>query len=307
MPEAAEKLDKPTAVGDDGPVVIAEGFPGQRLVVLPRSQVDDALRRPGTSQLVVTDCGYYPEARAHGMHRPDPVAQAVVLVCTSGAGWCRVGGEPHDVGAGQVVVIPPGSPHSYGSSASDPWTLWWLHVDGADLTGLLESTGFTAAAPVRQLADPFRVVDLINEAVSRLEHDVDPRSLLAASGAAWHLLTLLVSADTARRVRNPGVDAARAYLRDNFATRISVQELADRAALSPSHFSALFRQQVGISVLKYHTQLRMTRARELLDTTDLPVAQIAQQVGYDDPFYFTRQFKAVHGLTALHYRRQHKG
>ena len=288
-------------------MAIAEGFPGQRLVVLPRSQVDAALRRPGTSQLVVTDCGYFPQARAHGMTRLAPVAQAVVLVCTSGAGWCLVDGEQHEVGAGQVVVIPPGSPHSYGSSRDDPWTLWWLHVDGADLSGLLESTGFTATAPVRQLADPFHVVDLINEAVSRLEHDVDPASLLAASGAAWHLLTLLVSADTARQLRNPGVDLARAYLRDHFAEQVGVAALAAMAALSPSHFSAVFRRQVGMPVLRYQTQLRMTRARELLDTTDLPVARVAQEVGYDDPFYFTRQFKAVHGVTALRYRAQHKG
>jgi AraC-like DNA-binding protein len=51
----------------------------------------------------------------------------------------------------------------------------------------------------------------------------------------------------------------------------------------------------------------MARARELLDPPELPVASIAATVGYPDAFYFSRQFRAVHGTTPLRYRAQHKG
>jgi AraC family transcriptional regulator, arabinose operon regulatory protein len=51
----------------------------------------------------------------------------------------------------------------------------------------------------------------------------------------------------------------------------------------------------------------MSRARELLDTTDLPINAVARVVGYRDPFYFARHFRAGHGMTASQYRKQRKG
>lgn len=288
-------------------MAIAEGFPGQRLLVLPRPRVREALQQPGTAHLVVTDCGYFPEARAHGMSRTVPVAQAVILVCTTGAGWCRIDGTTHQVAAGQVVVIPPQAVHSYGSDPDDPWTLWWLHVDGRDLPEFLAAAGMTVASPVRTLTDLYRIVALVEEVVQLMERDISTASLLAASGAAWHLLALLASAASAGNQQSGVIDQAKNYLRSHLAEHITVADLASRAQLSPSHFAALFRQQIGFPVLQYQTQLRMGRARELLDTTELPIGVVAAEVGYSDPFYFSRQFHTIHGMTARSYRSQRKG
>jgi AraC-like DNA-binding protein len=285
---------------------IADGFPGQKLIVLPRPMVRAALQRPGTAHLVVTDCGYFPEARAHGMTRQQGIDQAIVMVCVRGAGWCELGGQRHQVKAGQVVVVPPGAPHAYGADREDPWTLWWLHVTGPDLAELLRTSRLTVATPVRALTDVFRVVSLIEEAVRTLERDPTGRSLLMASGAAWHLLTILSAAPRPGQETSPA-DRAGEYLREHLRERVSVADLAAMAQLSPSHFAALFRRRFGVPVLRYQTELRMARARELLDTTALTVAEVGREVGYDDPFYFSRQFSAIHGATPRRYRAQHKG
>jgi AraC-like DNA-binding protein len=286
---------------------IAEGFPGQRLLVLPRPRIREALEQPGIAHLLVTDCGYFPEARAHRITRAIPIGQAVILICAAGRGWCRVADVTHPVAAGQAVVIPPGVPHSYGSDRDDPWTLWFVHVDGQGLDAVLAACGMTEVSPVRTVADMYRVVSLMEEVVGKMEHDVSASSLLAASGAAWHMLTLLAALTSEDDRRAGVIEDARDYLRGHIAERISVASLAQKAQLSPSHFAALFKRQVGFPVLKYQTQLRMSRARELLDTTDQSVGSIARQVGYDDAFYFSRQFRTVHGTSALGYRAQHKG
>ncbi|WP_172582156.1 helix-turn-helix domain-containing protein [Subtercola boreus] len=307
MADLTGKMDKTTVRAEDGRMAIAEGFPGQRLQVLPRPMIVEALSQPGTSHLVATDCGYFPEARAHGMSRSAPIDQAVVLICTSGRGWCRIDETTHGVEQNQVVVIPPGTSHAYASDTSDPWTLWWLHVDGRDLHEFLVAARMTASAPVRTLDDTYRVVSLAEEVLQQMERDISTASLLLASGAAWHLLAVLASSATSARSRMSVIDEARDYLRSHLTERISIGHLAERATLSPSHFAALFREQVGFPVLKYQTQMRMARARELLDTTDMPIATIANTVGYQDEFYFSRQFRTVHGTTALRYRAQHKG
>lgn len=288
-------------------MTITDGFPGQRLNVLPRPQVVDALRQPGTAHLVVTDCGYFPEARDHKRSRLVGIDQAIIIVCTRGRGWCIMAGVEHHVVAGQVLIIPPGEAHSYGADPDDPWTLWWLHVAGRDLAEFLVTTGITAEAPVRSLGDPYRAVALVEEVVRWMERDTTHASLIAASGAAWHLMTLLSSARSTTSTRGSVIASARDYLKNHLTERVSVAQLAAMAPMSPSHFAALFRQQIGVPVLQYQTQLRMARARELLDTTELPVASIAAAVGYPDAFYFSRQFRAIHGTTPLRYRAQHKG
>ena len=288
-------------------MTIEQGFPGQRLHVLPRPRVTNALSQSGTAHLLVTDCGYFPEARAHGIYRKTGIAQAIVMVCVRGRGWCRIGDALHSVHAGQVLVIPPGVSHSYGAEQDDPWTLWWLHLAGEDLAELLGTAQMTGQQPVRTLSDSFRIVALIEEIVTSIGRDSSNASLLAASGAAWHLMALLSADPHARGSRMDIIDQAKEYLRNHLDSRISVEELAVIASLSVSHFAALFRQHVGMPALQYQTQLRMARARELLDTSDLPVRAVAEHVGYVDAFYFSRQFKSIHRVTPMQYRRQAKG
>jgi AraC family transcriptional regulator, arabinose operon regulatory protein len=288
-------------------VTIEHGFPGERLHVLPRPRVKQALREPGTAHLVVTDCGYFPEARAHGIERRTSVPQAIVIVCVRGRGWCRIGDALHAVEPGQVLVIPPDSPHSYGAEQDDPWTLWWLHVAGNDLSEFLRLGHMTAEEPVRTPADTFRILALVEEVVHSVSRDSSTASLLAASGAAWHLLALLASNRTTRGTRSDVIEEAKEYLRNHVQKRVTVEAMASMASMSASHFAALFRRNVGMPVLQYQTQLRMARARELLDTTDIAVSAVAEKAGYADAFYFSRQFKSIHGTTPLSYRKLAKG
>jgi AraC-like DNA-binding protein len=288
-------------------VTIADGFPGQKLIVLPRPHVSAALGRPGTSHLVVTDCGYFPEARAHGRSRTTGIDQAIVAICIRGRGWCQIGGERHDVGPGQVFVVPPGFAHRYEADLDDPWTLWWVHIAGPDLLELLRTSGLTSSSPVREVSDVYRLVALVEEIVRVLERDATEPSMLAASGAAWHLLSLLLATSRPPGDMESPLDRAREYIQEHVAADLSVSRLAEIANLSASHFAALFRQRFGIPVLRYQTQLRMSRARELLDTTGRTIGTIAQDVGYPDAAYFSRQFTAVHGLSPRGYRAQQKG
>lgn len=288
-------------------MVIRDGFPGQKLVIVPRPQVVQALNSVVTGQLLPTDAGYFPKAQAHGVTRERGIRSAVVIVCVGGAGWCSVGGEEHTVRANQVIVLPPGAPHSYGASTEDPWTLWWVHVAGAQLLPVLDRGRFRVNAPVREITDLFQVVSLMEEIVGALVSDPTPSSLVDAAGATWHLMTSLMRSRPISGTRAELIERARRTIHDRPAHRHSVASLASTAGMSESHFAALFKLQVGSPVLTYQTGVRMALARDLLDTTSLPVAEIAAETGYADPFYFSRQFKTVHGVTPLAYRRHTKG
>ncbi|GAB3274238.1 helix-turn-helix domain-containing protein [Kineosporia babensis] len=289
---------------EDESDVLGAGFAGQRMLVLPRPVLNEALSRPVTSELLVTDCGYFPHAERHGRERHDPIEQAVVLICVRGRGWCRTDGSDFDIRAGEVAVLPAGHPHAYGADPDDPWTLWWLHTAGRAVPSLVEVIGASAKAPVRVPADAHGIALLAAEVVAWMERDTTPSSLVASSGAAWHLLTLLASSRSVRDGAETLVERAAEHLRTNISARTSVSELASTAGLSESYFAALFRRRMGVPVQTYQTQVRMGRARELLATTERSVAEVSTECGYDDPWYFSRQFRRVHGTSPSVYRKQ---
>lgn len=280
---------------------IEEGFQGQRLVVVPRPAVARALQQPVTRHLVVTDAGYYPRALHHGMQRRKSLDEHIVIVCVTGSGWVRLGPETHRVGPGQALVIPARTTHEYGADEDDPWTIWWVHVGGADVAELIGAVGVTEARPLIDVRAIERAVALLDEIVTSLERAPSPAKLLAASGAAWKLLTQLA---VDRRLPRPGDPLQRAmtYLEERSDGTIKVPELAALVGVSPSHLSALFRKATGGGVLAHQTEVRMARARRLLDTTTDTIAEIAERVGYSDSFYFSRQFRRHHGISPSEFR-----
>ena len=84
---------------------------------------------------------------------------------------------------------------------------------------------------------------------------------------------------------------------------ISIEGLAERVFLSPSRLAHLFREQMGVSIVRWREDQRIIRAKQLLHTTLLPIAVIAQQIGYDDQLYFSRVFKKRVGVSPSEYRK----
>jgi AraC-like DNA-binding protein len=283
-----------------------EGFEHQRLCVVPRPLVEQALARPVTRRLVVTDAGLFPAAAGHLRRRPRGAAEAIVIVCVDGGGWIELAGARTRVTAGTAALIPPGAPHAYGAEADRPWTICWCHLRGGDLGDLWEAVGASAERPTVSLRAVDRVTALLDEIVTGLERDQSPARLLATAGVAWRLMTRLA---VDRRLPEQGEPLERAmrYLEERVDGSIRVGELARLVGVSASHLGALFREATGGGVLAHHTALRMARARHLLDTTDRHVAEIAREVGYADPFYFSRQFSRTHGVSPTAYRAQRKG
>lgn len=287
-------------------VHLIEGFRNERMCVIPRPQVAAALSRPVTRRLVVTDAGMFPEARLHERRRPSGTQETIIIVCSAGSGWVELDGIRHGVGASSMLVIPGGAPHAYGSSDASPWTIWWCHLRGSDVAELVEATGATIEHPVISLRNVERCVALIDEIVSGLERETSPIRMVGAAGTAWKLLTQ-IAVDRALADRGDPLQRAMSYLSERLDGEITVPGLAAMVGVSTSHLSALFHKTTGGGVLAYHTAQRMSRARQLLDGTSLGVAEIAHTIGYDDPLYFSRQFRKVHGTSPTQYRLNRKG
>jgi len=83
-----------------------------------------------------------------------------------------------------------------------------------------------------------------------------------------------------------------------------LNEVAAHVNLSPSHFSVIFSKEASQTFKEYLTELRIKKAKEYLRTTALRSADIAYQVGYSDPHYFSHVFRKVTGLSPNEFRNR---
>lgn len=99
------------------------------------------------------------------------------------------------------------------------------------------------------------------------------------------------------------VDAVMRYVEKNYTDEeLSLNTIASHVNFSPNHLSMVFRQQTGQPLVKYVTDYRMNKAKELLRCTNKKSSVISGEVGYKDPHYFSYLFKKTQGMTPTQYR-----
>lgn len=101
------------------------------------------------------------------------------------------------------------------------------------------------------------------------------------------------------------IHQARKYIETHYSrAEVSLNEVAAQVNLSPSHFSTIFSREVGETFTEYLTHIRLEKAKELLRTTPLKSFEIAAQIGYNDPHYFSYVFKKHLGFSPKEFRWQ---
>ena len=96
------------------------------------------------------------------------------------------------------------------------------------------------------------------------------------------------------------------HLNDNFNARPDLPKLLQMSGFSRTHFFRMFKSQTGTTPIEYVKRRRLREALLLLQESDLTIAEIGNKVGWPDPFYFSKLFKAEIGMPPSAYRLQHK-
>lgn len=124
---------------------------------------------------------------------------------------------------------------------------------------------------------------------------------------------ILTGALTARPAAQPEmkyghvISRAEKYVRDNYCDpNISLISTARYVGMSAAHFSTVFSQATGRSFISYLTALRIERAKELLRTTNMRLSDIAMEIGYNEPNYFSHVFRKSEGVTPKEFRRDNQ-
>ncbi|MEX0655383.1 MAG: AraC family transcriptional regulator [Phycisphaeraceae bacterium] len=250
----------------------------------------------------VNRAGHFVDMRPVVTQRDRPM-DYLLIWAVQGEVTGAVGGRRFHAPAGSVLTFEPGVKQLYAAPAAGRWEWLWMHFAGevaGPMVGALRRFGRPAARlgwhePVRER---FHELNVAAGAAG-----VSPRGSAAAHlDATGHSLLALIlrRLDLDARVGSPrpGLDASavQRQIHDHLAEPVTLEQLAAWAHLSPPHFSRLFKAAFGVPPMRYVIERRIDRACMLLTHTSLKLAEVARQVGYDDPYYFSRLFRKVRGM-----------
>lgn len=272
--------------------------------VVPATMRERMAQHLLTREMYPLAAGFYPHARGHHMQR-DEHDNWLLIYCSEGQGEVRLNNEAaHIVSAGDLISLPPGRPHDYAAHTEHPWTLHWIHFGGEQDSPTLalmpnwETVTHVGLHP-RLLAD-FDWLCELRLAGAHMDAYIHAAFLLRQ--LVSHL-SLLVRRRERGRGQAINVDHARQLMLEHVHGQLNLDELARQTRLSKFHFCRKFKNLTGETPIQYFIGLKMQRACHPLDSATLSIKQVAEDLGYDDAYYFSRLFKKVMGVAPIQYRR----
>ena len=289
-----------------------EGFLGQRMVVLPKNVRSEIQNNPIINSLYVTDVGYYPYAEHHYRKRESGSNEFILIYCLEGHGWIELETERHELVPNSYFIIPRKTAHKYGAKKEDPWAIYWIHFTGINAKYLYDKYR-NANASVEDISMVVQIpfeeqrIEYFNGIISLLESGYSREIVEYVNISVWQLLSSFIYNDIFSKVRYQNnetniVDRAINYMKDNITESISVDELANYLNYSSSYIYASFKKETGYSPINYFNHLKIQRACQFLSFTDLSIKEISFELGFKDPFYFSRLFKQLMELSPTDYR-----
>jgi AraC family transcriptional regulator, arabinose operon regulatory protein len=233
-----------------------------------------------------------------------------LLLCLRGSGFVLSQNRRFRVGRGELAWISGYHPHAHWADPTNPWELSWLRLDGraleetCNILSVLRAPVFTSLPTNDLLALFKRVQQLMTERPTALD------ALLNAVVA--QILGILFENRQTETARHLETFQAPAPDIQNALTQIilypdrawKVRELAKLSGLSQPHFFRRFRQATGSSPIDLLRRERINHARRRLLQSKDSIKEIAEQVGYQDAFFFSRDFKRYTGVPPSTYRQR---
>jgi len=286
-----------------------DGFAGQKAVVIPRPILSkQCIKNPVIASLYITDIGYYPKAKFHYRQRSHGADQHILIYCVEGKGELEINKKKYVIQRDNFFIIPMNVAHNYKADEEEPWTIYWMHFKGNNSTAIVDLLMKQAGSSLSTLAFNEERIHLFDEIYSNLERGYSMDNLQYVNMCLWHYLTSFVYSDKFNGSKKPGrvnnIDLSIELMQKKIEDTLSLEEISKKVNLSVSHFSYLFKKETGFSPIEYFIHLKIQKACQYLLFTELRIKEIALKIGIDDPYYFSRIFTKVMGLSPNEYRKK---
>lgn len=257
--------------------------------------------------ILVSD--YYNKPFGYSCYRPEGTKDWLVMYTLSGKGFVNNAGiELLECTEGTLTLIPQGVIQDYFTAEHEVWEKLWAHfiprITWTDWIPASNNDGpiyhvYIESSLIRQSIESAfrRVLSYRSDSFSAFREELTLNAL-------EEIILLAASLNSDRKQLDPRVKEVLDILARQFADNHVIEDLAHKVCLSPSRLSHLFKEQVGDSIIETLTKYRLKQAEKLLKHTLRPITEIALDVGFHSPDFFTRQFANYYGMNPSQYRKR---
>lgn len=234
-----------------------------------------------------------------------------LIFCTGGHGRTTIYNRDYEIGAGDLIIHNPNTPHHESSDLDCPLEFFFVGLTDFQINGLAPNMLIEERLCPVQKTEGYKeqfdifFVELIKETLYRKGH-----FQLISEAICACILALALRVMDGTPVLEEGISShsirIKEYIDQNFTSDLNLSQLSSAVYISQTYISHIFKAEMGVSPIQYLINKRIAYAKQLLSTSDMSIAQIATECGYDDPVYFSQVFKRLTRFSPKKYRNDHK-
>jgi AraC-like DNA-binding protein len=244
----------------------------------------------------------------HALHKHDTVSQ--LLYIEEGEGTFVIDGVSYMAGAGMVLMYHRGVWHEE-KSVQHPFKAIYFSFQNLQIKGLPPDFFLPAhRPPLIKLGEHSAFIgDLLAKCLAEFDSRLIEAHTMANHWIGIALVQLFriagggVSEDNTRKPSRTAVLRARSYIEEHYHNDITLELLARISHVNAYHLAHLFKEEMGVSPIQFLIRYRMEVAKRYLTTTELPLKDISELVGYESETSLHNIFKKVTGVTPGQFRR----
>lgn len=248
----------------------------------------------------LVSCGYHHCVEGYEIDRNYLDALLVAFI-QDGTFRLRYEGEDYLAKAGDAIIIDCRKPQCYGAVEHAEFV--WAHINNGNSTQLCHEIN-SKYGPVIRHDNIERVQEILMSILSAFRNE-QSSSEYAISAQLFSMLCGYYASDflSVRQDKNQLISSAIDYMKYHFRYNISVDDVAGSLHMSKHYFSRLFKEYTGFSPHNYLIKLRLDLAKHLLTTTQIPIRDIAFEVGYKSDMGLIMAFTEKVGISPGRYRK----
>lgn len=271
--------------------------------------------------IVVTTVGYqpipphssYPRSQHPKSHVFNPkngriLKEYQLIYISEGKGWFESKScKRQEVKAGTIILLFPNEWHTYEPDKETGWFEYWVGFRGEHIDNRVKAGFFTPQNPVYHIGFNSSIISLYEDIANFASQEKSAYQQIISSIVLYILGTVYY------KYRNEAfndsyaiskINEARAIMKQETGFSMSPEDIANTLGVSYSWFRKMFKQYVDVSPAQYQASMKLLRAKELLDNTELSITDITYRLGFDAISQFSTFFRKKTGIPPLQYRKE---
>ena len=229
----------------------------------------------------------------------------LLVYVSNGSGILQVRNQQYALNTGNIAVINCLDGYKLNAD-SQGWQIFWIHINGKMMKEIYKMIlDIGKDNPIFQLNSLVEITKIWEEIYAATNSDTKIKELLI-NEQLFHLINQVLKVQSeflqTTTSHKEKIQQVRNYLEENFSSQISLDQLAEIFYINKYYLTRIYKETYQQTINQTLTQLRITKAKELLRYSELSMVEIAVSCGFQDASYFSKVFKKIEGESPQKYR-----